>query len=94
MKIALSGYYGFDNAGDEALLSAICRTIQQLEPQAEFVVFSGSPGKTTQMHGLRAVNRMNPWQLIRELLTSDLLMKHTRSIPLKKYICQETEPTG
>jgi polysaccharide pyruvyl transferase CsaB len=74
MKIALSGYYGFDNAGDEALLSAICRTIQQLEPQAEFVVFSGSPGKTTQMHGLRAVNRMNPWQLIRELLTSDLLI--------------------
>ncbi|NLO22415.1 MAG: polysaccharide pyruvyl transferase CsaB [Syntrophomonadaceae bacterium] len=74
MKIALSGYYGFDNAGDEALLSAICRSIQQLEPQAEFVIFSGFPERTTQMHGLRAVNRMNPWQLIRELLTSNLLI--------------------
>lgn len=74
MKIALSGYYGFDNAGDEALLSAICRTIQQLEPQAEFVVFSGSPEKTILMHGLRAVNRMNPFHLIRELLSCDLLI--------------------
>ncbi len=74
MKIALSGYYGFDNAGDEALLSAICRSIKELEPQAEFVVFSGSPGKTMQSHGLRAVNRMNPFQVIRELLSSDLLI--------------------
>jgi polysaccharide pyruvyl transferase CsaB len=74
MKIALSGYYGFDNAGDEALLSAICHTIQSIEPRADFVVFSGSPDRTLQMHGLRAVNRINPWQVIRELLSCDLLI--------------------
>ena len=39
MKIALSGYYGFDNAGDEALLSAITSSIKNLAPEAEFVVF-------------------------------------------------------
>ncbi len=74
MKIALSGYYGFDNAGDEALLAAICRTIRNIEPRADFVVFSGSPQKTAQLHHLRAVNRMNPWVITRELLTSDLLI--------------------
>jgi len=74
MKIALSGYYGFDNAGDEALLSAISSTIKNLEPSASFVVFSGYPRKTANIHGLRAVNRMNPISVLRELNDSDLLI--------------------
>ncbi|KUG04980.1 polysaccharide pyruvyl transferase [hydrocarbon metagenome] len=74
MKIALSGYYGFDNAGDEALLAAICHTIKNIEPRADFVVFSGSPEKTAHLHSLRAVNRMNPWIIFRELLNCDLLI--------------------
>lgn len=74
MKIALSGYYGFDNAGDEALLSAITSTIKKLEPSASFVVLSGYPGKTARLHGLRAVNRMNPVSVSRELRSSDLLI--------------------
>ncbi len=74
MKIALSGYYGFDNAGDEALLSAITQTIKSLEPSASFVVLSGYPGKTARLHHLRAVNRMNPWSVTRELRQSSLLI--------------------
>lgn len=74
MKIALSGYYGFDNAGDEALLSAITKTIKSLEPSASFVVLSGYPGKTARLHHLRAVNRMNPWSVTRELRQSSLLI--------------------
>jgi polysaccharide pyruvyl transferase WcaK-like protein len=74
MKIALSGYYGFDNSGDEALLSAITSTIRKIEPRASFVVFSGCPGQTARLHGLRAVNRMNPYSVTRELMQSDLLI--------------------
>lgn len=74
MKIALSGYYGFDNAGDEALLAAICHTIKDIEPRTDFVVFSGSPEKTAHLHHLRAVNRMNPVVIAQELLTCDLLI--------------------
>ncbi|MGR6837139.1 polysaccharide pyruvyl transferase CsaB [Syntrophomonas erecta] len=74
MKIALSGYYGFDNAGDEALLSAITSTIKRLEPSANFVVLSGYPGKTARLHGLRAVNRINPFSVTREIRGSDLLI--------------------
>lgn len=74
MKIALSGYYGFDNAGDEALLSAICLTIKKIEPKAGFVVFSGAPEKTRRIHRLPAINRMNPFKVLRELWTSDLLI--------------------
>lgn len=80
MKIALSGYYGFDNAGDEALLSAITSSIKKLRPSADFVVFSGCPKKTSALHGIRAVYHKNPWQVFRELLGADLLISGGGSI--------------
>ncbi len=80
MKIALSGYYGFDNAGDEALLAAITSSIKRLQANAEFVVFSGNPGKTSTLHGFRAVYYKNPLLVIRELRSSDLLISGGGSI--------------
>lgn len=80
IKIALSGYYGFDNAGDEALLAAITSSINKLEPATEFVVFSGSPARTIDLHGIRAVNYLNPFALLRELMTVDLLISGGGSI--------------
>ncbi len=80
MKIALSGYYGFDNAGDEALLAAITSSIKRLQSDAEFVVFSGSPSKTSTLHGFRAVYYKNPWTVIRELRSADLLISGGGSI--------------
>lgn len=80
MKIALSGYYGFDNAGDEALLSAITSALKRVAPEAEFVVFSGEPDRTASLHGIRAVNYLNPFAIFRELATADLLISGGGSI--------------
>ena len=80
MRIALSGYYGFDNAGDEALLSAITSSIRKITPQADFVVFSGSPARTTARHAIRAVNYLDPWAVGRELNRCDLLISGGGSI--------------
>lgn len=80
MKIALSGYYGFDNAGDEALLSAITSALKRIAPQAEFVVFSGAPNRTASLHGIRAVNYLSPFHILRELATADLLISGGGSI--------------
>jgi len=80
MKIALSGYYGFDNAGDEALLSAITSSIKRLQPSAEFVVFSGCPERTSALHGIRAVYHKSPGQVFRELLGSNLMISGGGSI--------------
>jgi polysaccharide pyruvyl transferase CsaB len=95
IKIALSGYYGFDNAGDEALLAAITSSLKKLEPQAEFVVFSGSPVRTKELHGIRAVYYLNPFALLFELMRADLLISGGGSIfqdvtstrSLSYYIC-------
>jgi len=80
MKIALSGYYGFDNAGDEALLSAITSTIKKRETNCDFVAFSGHPEQTSQLHGIRAIYYMNPLAMIRELAGTDLLISGGGSI--------------
>jgi putative peptidoglycan lipid II flippase len=80
LKIVLSGYYGFDNAGDEALLAAITSSIKNLEPRAEFVVFSGSPRRTFLLHKIKAVYYMNPLLVVWHLLTSDLLISGGGSI--------------
>lgn len=80
MKIALSGYYGFDNAGDEALLLAITSSIKAMAPQADFVVFSGNPARTASSHGLEAVYHKNPFALFRQLHECDLLISGGGSI--------------
>ncbi len=42
-KIFLYGYYGFDNVGDDLLLSSVVSTIFQFFPKASFVVRSLTP---------------------------------------------------
>ncbi|NPV26687.1 MAG: polysaccharide pyruvyl transferase CsaB [Firmicutes bacterium] len=73
-KIVISGYYGFDNAGDEALLSAIATTLREMAPDISITVLSASPQKTKALHGVNAVSRTNPLVLIKTLRQADLLI--------------------
>jgi polysaccharide pyruvyl transferase WcaK-like protein len=74
LRIAVSGYYGFKNAGDDAILMALVTTIRALAPGSEITVFSNCPAETRQLYGVRAVNRWNPYGVIWALLRSDLLL--------------------
>ena len=73
-KIVISGYYGFDNCGDEAVLLSIIHCLKQLRPDVRITVLSGNPEKTRNLYGVEAVNRWNPIIIKRELLTSSLLI--------------------
>ncbi|MCL1804556.1 MAG: polysaccharide pyruvyl transferase CsaB [Clostridiales bacterium] len=73
-KIVVSGYYGFDNCGDEALLLAIIHCLRKLRPDARIVVLSGNPAKTAAVYGVRAVDRWKPLSVAMELLTCRLLI--------------------
>ena len=42
-NIVISGYYGFGNAGDEAMLCAIIDAIRKEEADAHITVISGNP---------------------------------------------------
>ncbi|HEX9944153.1 MAG TPA: polysaccharide pyruvyl transferase CsaB [Thermoanaerobaculia bacterium] len=56
-KILIAGYYGFGNAGDEAILAGMIADLRGLRPDLEVVVASGDPAGTERDHGVRAVHR-------------------------------------
>ena len=75
VRVALSGYYGCGNAGDEAVLAGIREAFaRQAGDRVRLVVFSQDPKTTLQMHGLPAVQRMSLTALRSTLKQSDLLI--------------------
>lgn len=73
-KIVISGYYGFGNAGDEAMLAAMIGSMRLLLPEAEFTVLSGNPSETQGRHGVKAIYRMNAFDIMRAVASCDLLV--------------------
>lgn len=68
-KIVLSGYYGFDNAGDEGVMGAIIQGLRAIEPDIPLVVLSNQPEKTARDWQVEAVNRWDykaVWRLFGE----------------------------
>ncbi|MEG0386191.1 MAG: polysaccharide pyruvyl transferase CsaB [Solibacillus sp.] len=60
MHVVLSGYYGFDNVGDEAILFSIVHALRKWQPDVKITVLSNNPASTAQTYGVNAVNR---WKL-------------------------------
>lgn len=73
-KIALIGYYGFNNAGDEAILYSILRSIKQRAPQAQVTVLSNHPDKTQRRYQVDSKSRWKWLDILRTLLSCDLLV--------------------
>jgi polysaccharide pyruvyl transferase CsaB len=73
-KILISGYYGFSNAGDEAMLTAIVTSLQQAGKKPEITVLSGHPEETAAKHHVKAIHRFAFWQIIQAMANTDLLL--------------------
>lgn len=73
-EIVLSGYYGFANAGDEAMLAAMIEAFTDIDPSIRITVISGNPEDTKKRHGVNAVYRLNYPEITRVLSRSDLLI--------------------
>lgn len=59
--VVVSGYYGFDNLGDEAILEEILAEVGRLiQDKSKIVVLSQNPEKTKSVFGVSAVDR---WSL-------------------------------
>lgn len=57
--VVLSGYYGFNNSGDEAILSAIIDNLRKQQNDIKIIVLSKRPADTIKKHKVYAVNRIN-----------------------------------
>lgn len=73
-RILISGYYGFNNAGDEAILRLMIDNLRARLPGVELTILSHDPADTARRYGVRSVNRMNPLLILREVLRCDLLI--------------------
>ncbi len=74
MRVAISGYYGFGNAGDEAVLSATLSELRRRLPHAEPVVLSADPEATAEQHDVEAAPRWPLRPLLKTIGSSDLLL--------------------
>ncbi len=73
-RILISGYYGYNNSGDEAILRVIIDNLRARLKDIEITVLSHAPEDTIRRYQVRAVNRMNPGAILREVLRCDLLL--------------------
>ncbi len=75
MNIVISGYYGFGNVGDEAVLAGIRAAFKKIGIDAPLTVLSADPARTMREHpGVQAIPRMKLLPLVRALRGADLLI--------------------
>lgn len=72
--VCLSGYYGFKNCGDDALLHAIINDLRQEKPDIRINVFSMKPKITKRNYGVDSSFRFNYFSLVKKLKQTNLLI--------------------
>jgi len=74
VNFLINGYFGFQNAGDEAVLAAMLAHLRLLDSSATFVATSGDPKQTEEMHGCGAIGRQNPRELLGAIQKCDVFL--------------------
>jgi len=73
-KVVLSGYFGFNNLGDEAVLCGMVQGIRREIEGTDIIVLSNAPEETAVNLRVQAVNRWNPVQVLSAIRQSDVLV--------------------
>lgn len=73
-RILLSGYYGFDNSGDDAILYATIEELRRRRSDLLLEVLSYYPEKTRKHYGVESVNRFDVREVSRALRRADVLV--------------------
>jgi polysaccharide pyruvyl transferase CsaB len=74
MHVVLSGYYGFHNVGDEAILFSIIQALRNQKPDIDITVLSNDPAYTEKTYGVKAINRWKINEIIPLLKEADGLI--------------------
>lgn len=72
--ILISGYHGFANSGDEALLFAILNTLRKKRPELDFTVLSNKPDETSEVYNVNSISRYNFFKIRKEMKKSKMLL--------------------
>ena len=72
VKVAISGYYGFKNFGDELILSVLIKKLKSLG--ADITVFSVNPEFTKKAYDVNAERTFNLFSVVKNLWETDVLI--------------------
>ncbi|MCX8131269.1 MAG: polysaccharide pyruvyl transferase CsaB [Clostridia bacterium] len=72
--VILSGYYGFKNSGDDAILMAIINNLKTYKDDVKIVVLSKSPVETGKHNNVDSINRLNLYKALSIMKRSKLFI--------------------
>lgn len=72
--VMISGYYGFDNSGDDSILKAIVGSLKELKPDISILALSNNPTQTRAVYGVDSIHRFDFPKIIRRLKNTSLLI--------------------
>ncbi|HYE09672.1 MAG TPA: polysaccharide pyruvyl transferase CsaB [Patescibacteria group bacterium] len=72
--ILISGYYGFENSGDDAILMAILDNLRTYKKDIKVLVLSKKPDETKRIYGVDAADRFNFNEVIKAMKSSKLFL--------------------
>ena len=70
----ISGYYGFENSGDDAILTAIINNLKEIKPNIKIAVLSKKPEQTTNDFNVDSIDRFNIFQVYKAMKRSQLFI--------------------
>ena len=71
-KVVVSGYYGYENFGDELILDVLSTHLKSLN--ADITVLSGNPKYTKNRNKVESINRFDIKQVISKIKSSEVLI--------------------
>lgn len=73
-NILISGYYGFNNIGDESILRTVIDNLRERLSDVDITVLSQSPAQTAEKYGVHAAQRMDLRDILRSVRRCDMLL--------------------
>lgn len=72
--VMISGYYGFDNSGDDSILKAIIASLKELKPDINILALSNNPVQTKSVYGVNSIHRFDFIKIYKRLKHTSLLI--------------------
>jgi len=73
-RVLISGFYGFDNAGDEAILQSMVNELRTSNESVDIIVLSANPYYTAKKFNVEAVNRSNIFDIYKSVKSCDVFI--------------------
>ena len=74
MKALIAGYYGYENIGDELILSRIIKEIRSRFPNIELSVLSKKPDITKKKFDVNSASRFHLFSVLKKMRESELFI--------------------